>query len=309
MRVLENQKKFLSPQKIFNALLIRLFPFWMRMSRFVPSDKLYLRVFYRLAMHEKLDLKNPKTYTQKVQWLKLHNTDPLYSKMVDKYEVRKIIANKIGEEYLIPLLGVWDKFEYINFELLPNEFVLKTTHDSGTVIICKDKKSFDIVSARKILNRALRTNYFYKSREYPYKNAMPRIIAEKYMHDEKQTELDDYKFFCFKGEPKFLSVTTNKGGDKGRGFFDLDLNPMPFTESSLENVLHKIKPPNNFNEMIDVAKILSKNITHVRIDLYNISGKVFFGEYTFHNAGGLVHFKPQKANYEIGQLIELPFKY
>ncbi len=254
-------------------------------------------------MHEKLDFKHPKTYTQKIQWLKLKNTNPLYSKMVDKYQVREIIKKELGEEYLIPLLGVWNSFAEINFEKLPEQFVLKTTHDSGTVIICKHKASFDKAYARKKLTRALKINYFYKSREYPYKNAIPRIIAEVYMHDENQTELTDYKFFCFNGEPRILQITANKGNEKMVCYFDMNFNPMPFYTGQSKADPGLFKKPFNFEKMVRLARQLSQNILHVRIDLYYINEKIYFGEFTFHHNGGIVKFSPPEWAEIIGDMI------
>ncbi len=256
-------------------------------------------------MHEKLDLNPPKTYTQKIQWLKLHNTNPQYSKMVDKYEVREIIKKELGGEYLIPLLGVWNQFDEIDFEKLPNEFVLKTTHDSGNVIVCKNKASFDQKAARKKLTRALKTNYFYKSREYPYKNAIPRIIAEKYMRDETQAELTDYKFFCFHGEPKILQITQNRNGKKEVGYFDMEFQPMPFYTGNLKPDYSQFCKSPCFEKMVEIAEKLSRGLVHVRIDLYCINDRVYFGEYTFHNAGGIVRFSPEEWNLVIGSMFHI----
>lgn len=281
------------------------FNFWGGCSKWIKNDVLFLKVYYFLLMKEQLDLKNPKTYSQKIQWLKLHNTNPLYSRMVDKYQVREIIKEKLGEEYLIPLLGVWNSFDEINFATLPEKFVLKTTHDSGTVIICTDKDKFDLISAKQKITKALQRNYFYKSREYPYKNAVPRIIAEQYMHDENQTELTDYKFFCFQGVPAFLQITANKGVDKAVGYFDMDFNPMPFHTGQILPNPHGLQKPDDFEKMIEIAKQLSKDIIHVRIDLYYINNRIYFGEYTFHNNGGIVRFSPAEWNGMVGDMIEL----
>lgn len=305
-RILSDPGKYLSFRHIFeNVINGRLFILWMRFSRWIPSDKLYIKVFYRLAMHEKLNLEKPVSYTQKIQWLKLNNTNPLYSKMVDKFAVKEIIAKKMGEEYLIPLLGVWDNFESIDFDLLPTQFVLKTTHDSGNVIICKDKETFDFAKARKKLTKALNSNYFYKTREYPYKHAVPRIIAEKYMHDETQEELTDYKFFCFHGLPELLQINSNKGKEKQVNFYDMDFNLLELTSDQGETN-RLLRKPRKFNEMVGIAKMLSKDLIHVRIDLYCINDQIFFGEYTFHNSGGIMNFSPPEWNKKLGDMIVLP---
>ncbi len=287
---------------IFNLILNS----WISLSKWITSDVLFLKVYYFLKMREFLNIGNPKTYTQKIQWLKLHNTNSLYSMMVDKYQVREIIKDKLGEEYSIPLLGVWNSFDQIDFAQLPEQFVLKTTHDSGTVIICNNLSTFDKISAKRKLEKSLKRNYFYKSREYPYKFAIPRIIAEKYMHDETQTELTDYKFFCFQGVPEFLQITTINNGEKLVCYFDMEFNPMPFytgTSKADPGLFHK---PDDFEKMIEIARLLSQNIIHVRIDLYYINKRIYFGEYTFHNNGGIVNFSPSEWNNIIGEMIDLP---
>lgn len=277
-------------------------------SKYIRSDKLYLKLYFRLFMGESLDLENPVTFNQKIQWLKLHNTNPEYTKMVDKYAVREIIKKEIGEKYLIPLLGVWDRFEEIDFTSLPDQFVLKPTNDSGSVIICKDKTTFNIDKARKKINKALKRNYFYGGREHPYKNVKPRIICEKYMVDESGTELKDYKFFCFSGEPKILFVASNRSIDVRFDFYDMELNRLNFTTGKHSFSKNSIKKIESFDEMVRIAKKLSGNIPHVRVDLYNINGKVFFGEFTFHHNGGVVPFHPKEWDKTLGDLIKLPDK-
>jgi hypothetical protein len=256
-------------------------------------------------MKKFLNLKNPRTYTEKIQWLKLHNTNPLYTKLVDKYEVKNFIKEKIGEQYLIPLLGVWDHFDKIDFEKLPDKFVLKTNHDSGTVVVCSNKAEFNLSEARKKIQTALSKNYFYKSREYPYKNIKPKVFAETYLYDDEQPILNDYKFFCFHGEPHFLQITSYVGKQKFVDYFDINFNRLNFTTGSPSNP-HGIKRPLNYEEMIDVTKILARDIIHVRIDLYNVNGKIYFGEFTFHSNGGIIKFFPPEWNKKLGDLIELP---
>jgi hypothetical protein len=256
-------------------------------------------------MDETLKIHKPESYTQKIQLLKLLNTDPYYSILVDKYQVRTIVEKILGERYLIPLLGVWDNFEQIEFDRLPDRFVLKTTHDSGNVLICKSKATFDVGNARHRLDNALKLNYFYKSREYPYKNAIPRIIAEKYLSDNEQSELDDYKFFCFDGVVKFIEITKSKGNFKARGYFDINFKPLPFFDGNATK-LDLPAPPLNSAEMIRIAETLSKGLLHVRIDLYNIHSQIYFGEFTFHHNGGIIHFHPTEWNKKIGDMINLP---
>jgi len=278
----------------------------LRSSKYIISDKLYLKIYFRLNMGEELDFKNLRTFNQKIQILKLKNKDPKYTLMVDKYSVRELIKKELGEEYLIPLIGVWDNFDDIDFDLLPNQFILKPTHYSGKVFICKDKSRFDIDAVRKKINRILRRNYFYVGREFPYKNVQPRIICEKYMVDESGTELKDYKFFCFNGEPEVLFVASDRFGDVKFDFYDMQLNRLPFTTGNHNFSKESITRIDSFGEMIEIARKLSKNIPHIRIDLYNIKGKIYFGEFTFHHNGGVCPFHPKEWDEKLGDLIKIP---
>lgn len=307
-RVLSSPSKFLHPSYILNNVIGgRLFPYWKNLSPYISSDRFFLKVYYRLAIGKALNLDNPKTFTEKIQWLKLHNTNPLYSKMVDKYQVREIVKSKIGESYLIPLLGVYDSFDEITFNRLPNKFVLKTTHDSGNVFVCEDKGKFDFKLAKLKLTNALSKNYFYLSREYPYKNAIPKIIAEAFIEtDTPELGMVDYKFFCFDGVPKFLLVVSGRGNETRNNFFDLEFKPFE-VKGGFEASEHKIIKPDNFDTMIEIAKELSEGLIHVRIDLYNIAGKIYFGEFTFHHNGGLIKFEDGKEDLRWGNLINLDF--
>lgn len=274
----------------------------------ILSDKTYLKIYFKYKMGYKLNLKNPQTFNEKLQWLKLYDRNPEYTKMVDKYEVREYIKEKIGEEYLIPLIGVYDNFDDIDFDKLPNQFVIKCNHDSGGLAICRDKSNFDIVSARKKINASLKRNYYYCGREWPYKNVKPKIIIEKYMEDNVNKELIDYKFMCFDGEPK-LSFTCSERYKDGLKvtFFDLDWNKLPF-ERHYPSSSKKIKKPFNYNLMLKFSKILSDNIPFVRVDWYEINGKLYFGEMTFYPGNGYEEFKPLEWDKKIGDLIKLPSK-
>ncbi len=284
-----------------NVLLLKLFVKF----PFLISDKLFLRYKFRVLMNKKLDLKTPKTYNEKLQWLKLYDRKPEYSGMVDKAEAKQVVANLIGEQYIIPTLGLWEKFDDIDFNKLPNQFVLKTTHGCGGVIICKDKAKLDVVAAGKEIKFSYKHNYFAYGREWPYKSVKPRIIAEQLMVDESGVELKDYKFFCFDGEPKALFIATDRPHDTRFDFFDMDFNHLPFTNGH-ENAIKKIHKPQNFELMIEMVKKLSKGIPHVRVDLYNINGKVYFGELTFFHWGGMVPFVPEEWDYTFGSWINLP---
>ena len=283
---------------------------WISMSKLIKSDKLYLKVYYYLATSKHLDFNNPKTFTQKTQWLKLYNNTPLCTQLVDKYGVRSYIKEKIGDEYLFPLLGVWNSFEDIDFSALPNEFVLKTTHDSGGIVICKDKRTLDINQARKKLSKSLATNYFWHGREYPYKNVVPKIIAEKLMTNIDGTDLVDYKFFCFDGEPKVLFYASDRFLKKDVpakfDYYDMELNHLPIRSKGHDNSSVLLKEIPFFKEMKDIAKILSKGFPFVRVDLYNINGRIYFGEMTFHHDGGTVLFIPEEWDIKLGDMINLP---
>ena len=210
------------------------------------SDEKYIKLMYRIKMGDRINLDNPRGYNEKLQWMKLNDRNPEYVKMVDKYEVKKYIADIIGEEYVIPTLGVYDKFEDIDFEKLPNQFVLKCTHDSGGTAICKDKEKLNIDSVKEKINKSMKKNYFYWGREWPYKEVKPRIIAEQYMEDYTDGELRDYKFFCFDGEPKAMFVATDRGKKQTKfDFFDLQFNHLDI-EQHYPNSKEKIKRPNQF---------------------------------------------------------------
>ncbi|MFW6015996.1 MAG: ATP-grasp fold amidoligase family protein [bacterium] len=272
------------------------------------SDKIYLKIIYRLKTRKKLNLNNPETFNEKLQWLKLYDRNPEYTKLVDKYEVRKYIANTIGEKYLIPLIGVWDKFEDIDFSTLPNQFVLKCTHDSGGIVICKDKSTFDIDAARQKINKSLKRNYYYHGREWPYKNVKPRIICEKYMVDESGIELKDYKFFCFSGKPKIIQVDFNRYRGHKRNLYDKDWNYIPMSIKYPTNSDVKIKKPNKLKDMLMFATLLSKNCPHVRVDFYSMNDSIFFGELTLYPGSGCEEFTPESYDYILGSWLELPSK-
>lgn len=274
------------------------------------SDEEYLKRKYRLLMGQELNLHDPHTFNEKLQWLKLHDRRLEYTTMVDKYEVKKYIAETIGEEYVIPTLGVWDHFEDIDFNTLPNQFVLKCTHDSGGLVICRDKKNFDYAAAKKKIQRCLKQNYYYKHREWPYKNVIPRVMAERYMEDENKTEgLRDYKFFCFHNIPKFLYVSEGleDHSTAGISFYDFDGKEMPFRRSDFRTIGVDVQLPGNFPEMREIARILSEMVgsPFVRIDLYSINGRIYFSEITFYPCAGMVPFEPKEWDHTLGSWIDL----
>lgn len=272
----------------------------------VFSDRKYISIFYRMVFGKKINLDSPRTYSEKLQWLKLYDKRPEYTKMVDKYIAREIVADIVGTQYLIPLLGAWDRFEDIDFQKLPSQFVLKTNHDSQGVFVCKDKSRFDINSVRKKITKCLRHNYYYNSREYPYKDVPRKIIAEQYMVDQQYGELRDYKFFCFNGECKFFFVATDRSVNNVKfDFFDMEFHNIPVRQGHpTSEVLPQI--PENIEEMIKIAEKLSQSYPQIRIDLYNVEGKIYFGEFTIFHLGGLMPFEPSSYDDLFGDYIKLP---
>uniref|UniRef100_UPI004057A4B0 ATP-grasp fold amidoligase family protein n=1 Tax=Alistipes sp. TaxID=1872444 RepID=UPI004057A4B0 len=282
----------------------------------IISDKLYIKFLYRIETNSKLNLDNPQTFNEKLQWLKLYNRKPEYTQMVDKYAVKEYVANIIGKEYIIPTLGVWDRFEDIDFDKLPNQFVLKTTHGGGGygVVICVNKSQFDKNRAKKILNKSLKTCIYKWYKEWPYKNVKKRIIAETYLTDDISIDnptgdLIDYKFYCFNGETKAVVIATERHSQTGVCFdyFDKDFNHLPFEQGgpNSKNVVNK---PKRYEEMWNIANKLSKGLPHVRVDLYCIKGNIYFGELTFFDSSGFAEFNPNEWDYKFGEWITLPEK-
>jgi hypothetical protein len=276
----------------------------------ILTDKAFLKCQYYLQMGKKLDIDNPQTYNEKLQWLKLYNRKPEYTIMVDKYAVKDYVASKIGEEYVIPTLGVWDRPEDIDWLSLPQQFVLKTTHGGGStgVVVCRNKNTFDREEAVKKLNRSLKQDIYKTLREWPYKNVKKRIIAEKYIEDKKTGELADYKFFCFDGEVKALFVGTERGsGDVKFDYYDSEYNHLDLVQYHPMSD-HQLPKPCNFELMKKLASQLSKGIPQIRVDLYECNGRVYFGELTFFHHGGIVPFHPESWDYTFGSWITLPSK-
>lgn len=283
---------------------------WLEKHRILDHvpDKLYLEEFFFCRMGKRLDLKHPRTFNEKLQWLKLYDRKPAYTIMVDKYEAKNYVGEKIGKAHIIPVVGgPWNSVDEIDFNSLPNRFVLKCTHNSGGMIICKDKNVLDINSAKTVLNHSMNNNYYLHGREWPYKNVPRRIFAEQYMEDQNG-QMIDYKFYCFNGNPAFLYVS--KGMENHRtaqvSFVTLDWKIADFGRSDYAPLDVLPDRPHKFNEMIDIAKKLSKNIPFLRVDLYEIDDKIYFGELTFSPCGGFMPFEPRKADEEVGKLLELP---
>ena len=271
------------------------------------DDKKYLERMFRVQLGKNLNFENPVTFNEKIQWLKINNRESEYTIMVDKYKVREYISETIGEQYLIPLLGVWDSPDEINFDILPDEFVLKCNHNSGLgMCICKNKSTLNIEKVKQDLSNGLNENYYLLYREWPYKNVEKKIIAEKYMSDQGK-ELQDYKIHCFNGIPKIILVCRDRFSDTGltEDFFDIEWNHLNISRENCKHSVDKIKAPKNLKLMLRLARILSENIPFVRIDFYEINGKVYFGEITFFPASGLKKFIPEKWDIDLGNEIQL----
>lgn len=275
------------------------------------SDEKYIRRKYEAVLHKKLNLDNPQTFNEKLQWLKLYDRKPEYTDMVDKYAAKNYVAGRIGEEYIIPTYGVWECFDDIDFDSLPQQFVLKCTHDSGGLVICRDKSTLDREKARHKIESSLKRDFFYVGREWPYKNVPKRIIAEQYMEDTKTEELRDYKFFCFDGVAKALFIATDRqkeGEEVKFDFFDMDFKHLDFKQGHPNAVVSPAKPE-TFDEMRQLAEKLSKGIPHLRVDFYEVNGKAYFGELTFSHFSGMVPFNPEEWDETFGSWIKLPEKF
>ncbi len=252
----------------------RLFPdniFW---------DKIYLKMMYRNRMRKKLDIENPKTFNEKLNWLKINDRNPIYTKLADKYEVKEYVKEKIGKEFIIPTLGIWSNFDDINFDELPERFVLKCTHDSGGIVIVKNKREFDKKNARKKINHYMKRNYYKNTREWPYKNIKPRIMAEPYLEERKHGELRDYKFYMFNNKLALMFICSDRKRNVKYTFFDSKGNLLNIHQCNAENDPN-VELPKNLELMIELSKKLSKDIVQVRVDFYEVDDKIFFRRINF----------------------------
>lgn len=280
----------------------------MKISHIIP-DKKYLNMWHKAMYGKKINFKNPKTFTEKLQWLKLYNRNLEDVKLVDKYEAKKYIADRIGEEYIIPNIGVWDSVDEIDLNSLPDRFVLKCTHDSGSVVICRDKSKFDFEAAKAKLDRKMKKSLFWLMREWHYKKLKPRIIAEQYMEntDMNLKELRDYKFYCFNGEAKYLYVSEGLENHATAkiSFLNLDWSFADFGRSDFAPFTELPEKPKAYEKMLELANQLSKGHAFLRVDLYEINGKIYFSELTFFPAGGFMPFDTLESDCKLGELIEL----
>ena len=271
----------------------------------IISDEKYLKIKYKLAMGKELDLNHPKTYNEKLQWLKLYDRQDAYIKMVDKYAVKEYVAGVIGSQYIIPTLGVWENFDSIEFDKLPKQFVLKCTHDSGGIVICKNKDELDIKAAKKIINKCLRRNYFWSGREWPYKKVPRRILAETYLENGIEG-LHDYKIWCFNGKATYIQYIKGRiSGVTYERFYDRNWNPKEFSYHN-PKLKTEISRPKKLTEMLDLAESLAKNTSFLRVDLYLLNDNtVKFGELTFYPMSGFDRWHPDSIDKEFGDMINI----
>ena len=270
------------------------------------SDRLFLKLIFSLKTGYRLNLRTPRTFNEKLQWLKLNDRKKIYSTMVDKCEVKDYVAERIGSQYIIPTLGVYNSLEEIKFETLPKQFVMKCTHDSGSVIVCSDKSQLDIANVKHVINRGLKNDLYYFGREWPYKDLERRIIVEKYLVDDSLGELRDYKFFCFDGTVQFYKVDFDRFISHKANYYDINGNLMPFGEVVCPpDYEKKIEKPHCLKKMIELAQELSKGIPFLRVDFYEVNKQIYFGEMTFFPASGFGPFTEKEWDYKLGKLIKL----
>ncbi len=269
-------------------------------------DQEYLEYLWEIKMGNRLDWKHPVTFNEKLQWLKLFDQKPIHTTMVDKYEVKDHVRSLIGEEHVIDAIGVWDRYEDIDFDSLPEQFVLKCTHDSGNVVVCRDKKQFDPNKHKDRFRKALEKNYYYRYREWPYKNVRPRLLVEKYVEDEYAEALVVYKFICFHGEPKIIQVIQDdKHENESIDYFDADWTLLDIKQNFPNSARHLTKPK-SFERMKEMARTLSADEILVRVDFYEVKGEPFFSEFTFYSDAGFEPFSPPEWDEILGSWINLP---
>ena len=272
-------------------------------------DKDYAKAAYVSFSGRHLNLRSPKRFNEKLQWIKLYYRRRIMTELADKYAVREWIKEKIGEEYLIPLLGVYNSFDEIDFDKLPNEFVIKCNHDCDSVVICNNKATFDIQKAKEKIDACMARNYYYFAREWVYKDIQPKVIIESLLKDDSKDKIYDYKFFCFNGEPKIVYVSLNDviiDGKYAINYYDMDFNQLTIRHMKHPSSSIVVKKPFHFKKMIKLANILSKDFPFVRVDFYEVNNRIFFGEMTFYPTGGFNELCPDEWNDILGSWLKLP---
>ena len=269
------------------------------------GDEKYIKLVWKMKMDYPLDLKNPKTFNEKMQWLKLYDRKKIYNSMVDKYEVKKIVGEKIGTEHVIPTLAVWNSTDDIDLSVLPDKFVLKCTHDSGGLVICRDKSKLNVKDAKEKLNKSVKNNYYNMGREWPYKNVTPRILEEEYVQNGNEQNLTVYKIFNCSGQPTLFQVIQNdKTPEESIDYFDNEWNRLNLKQN-FPNSTTPVKKPKQLGEMLEYARRLSKGFPFLRTDFYIVNGHVYFSEFTFYSDCGFKKFDPPIWDEKLGALIDL----
>ena len=293
------------PARIINKPWIKRIYLLFEMVTRLIQDKAYLKIMYRIRTGKRLNLTNPHSFNEKLQWLKLHDRKPIYTTMVDKYEAKKYVANIIGNEYIVPTLGVWNHFDEIDFDTMPDQFVLKCTHDSGGLVIVRDKNKLDKNATQIKIEGALKRNFFWKGREWPYKGIKPRIIAEKYLENRDNSQVYDYKIFNFNGEPKIIQVDYDRFVDHKRDLYTCEWEYIKCEYNYPSHKRNCIPKPAALNRMMELAKALSKDQMFIRTDFYCIDDKLYFGELTFYPESGFGWFNPVEMDTKLGAWLVL----
>lgn len=297
-RIVRKLLKLIKNPKIIMSVLL------LKNAHRIKNDELYLKVMFWLSVGYKLNLRNPQTFNEKLNWLKLYYHNPIMSILADKYKVKEYVREKVGDQFVVPNYGVWDKFDDIDFSSLPSQFVLKTTNDSLGAIVCKDKLSFDKDSAKLHIEKGLKWNYYYSWREWGYKYVERRVIADKYLNDGTGKQLRDYKFWCFNGEPRYMYCTI-KGENVYENFYDMDFNKVNINHGYPRHQ-PEFEKPLDFDVMKKLAKKLSSGLPFVRVDFFYVHGQVYFGEFTFYDWAGLTPFDSYETDLNLGKLLTLP---
>lgn len=288
--------------------LVWLYMRFLILMAIILPNKVYLKWRYRKAMGKSLNIDKPVLFQEKLQWLKLNDHKPVYHQMADKQDAKQFIASKVGEEYIIPTIGLYNSVEEIDFSKLPDQFVLKGTFDSGSYYICKDKSQINLKEMKKRLTANWNINYYHFSKEWPYKGLKHRIIAEPLLTDNEYNYLRDFKFYTFNGEPKFFYITSDRESKDGvrEDFFDLNGNLLEFNQCGYYNNPNTPALPKNLTKMIEMSRVLASNTYHLRVDFYEVNGKIYVGELTFFDGGGFAGFEPEKYDRILGDWIKLP---
>ncbi len=285
-----------------NSYLYRI----LKKSRILPQ-KSFVKLHYKYQTGKTLNLDDPKDFNEKIQWLKIYYKPPILTQLVDKYDVRSYVSDRVGGNYLNKVYGVYERPEDIDFNVLPERFVLKATHGYDMNLVVKDKWKLDVSKTGELTRRWLaRNHYYHAGMEWAYKNIKPRLIAEKFMEEKGKDHINDYKFYCFDGVPRFLQVDLDRGNNHSRSFYDMQWERLPLVVKGNRIAEGEIPKPENFDEMVEVVRKLSADFPLVRVDLYNLDGKIVFGEMTFYPGDGRAQFEPEQYNKILGDYIKLP---